>query len=117
MPGAGEDGLFVAGDPDNLAIDNQGGVWFGTDGNFGSTGGTRSDAIYYLDLDPSRKAGEEGVVFPTFGLALRVIGSPSDSEATGPWFTPDQSTLFFNVQHPGENFANNPSTWPPLSLK
>jgi secreted PhoX family phosphatase len=117
VPGAGEDGLFVAGDPDNLAIDKQGGVWFGTDGHFGSTGGTRSDAIYYLDLDPSRKAGEEGVVFPTFGMAFRVIGSPSDSEATGPWFTPDQSTLFFNVQHPGENFASTPSTWPPLSAK
>jgi hypothetical protein len=28
---------------------------------------------------------------------------PNDSEGTGPYFTPDESTLFVNVQHPGEN--------------
>jgi len=113
VPASSDDsGLFIAGDPDNLAIDRDGGVWFGTDGHAGSTGDTRSDAIYYLDLDPAHKAGEPGVVNPTYGLPFRVVASPGDSEATGPWFVPDMSTLFFNVQHPGEDVVRTPSTWP-----
>ncbi|QTD53513.1 PhoX family protein [Sulfidibacter corallicola] len=103
---------FAAGDPDNLAIGVNGEVFFGTDGNPGSTGRTRADAIYYLDLDPAHKEGAEGIVNPTYGQAFRFIASPGDSEATGPWFTPDQKTLFFNVQHPGSNYVESPSTWP-----
>lgn len=105
-------GLFNAATPDNLLIDQDGGVYFGTDGNAGSTGDTRADAIYYLDLDPAHKEGAEGVVNPTFGLPFRLVAGPGDSEATGPWFTPDQRTLFFNVQHPGEDLVRTPSTWP-----
>ena len=109
---ADEPAPFAAGDPDNLAIGANGEVFFGTDGNPGSTGRTRADAIYYLDLDPAHKDGAPGVVNPTYGKAFRFVASPADSEATGPWFTPDGRTLFFNVQHPGENFVASPSTWP-----
>ena len=110
--GLSDPATFVAGDPDNLAIDKDGGVWFGTDGHAGSSGDTRSDAIYYLDMDPAHKEGATGVVNATFGYAFRVIASPGDAEATGPWFTPDNGTLFFNVQHPGEDYVSTPSTWP-----
>lgn len=103
---------FAAGDPDNLAIGPNGEVFFGTDGNAGSTGDTRADAIYYLDLDPLHKAGVPGVVNPSYGKAFRIVSAPGDAEATGPWFTPDARTLFFNVQHPGEDFISTPSTWP-----
>lgn len=100
-------GAFDAANPDNLMIDRDGGVWFGTDGNYGTNG--TADALYYLDLNPSHKAGVSGIVNPTFGKAIRVVAGPSDSEATGPAFSSDMRTLFFNVQHPGENV---PSTWP-----
>lgn len=107
----GEAALFAASDPDNLAIDKNGGLWFGTDGNAGSTGDTRSDAIYYLDMNPKHKDTDNGKR-ATYGKAFRVAASPGDSEATGPWFTPDGTTLFFNVQHPGEDSSSTPSTWP-----
>ncbi|MCY0988093.1 DUF839 domain-containing protein [Nannocystis sp. ILAH1] len=105
--GSEGDGVFDAADPDNLVIDRNGGVWFGTDGNFGVSG--HADAVYYLDLDPAHKAGEPGIVNPTWGKALRVVAGPSDSEATGPALSSDMRTLFFSVQHPGEAVY---SAWP-----
>lgn len=99
-------GTFDAGSPDNIAIDANGGLWFGTDGYFGSAGRKSADGIYYLDLDPAHKV----TATPTFGLAFRVAAVPSDAEATGPAFSPGMGTLFFNVQHPGEEL---PSSWPP----
>ncbi|MCA8935965.1 MAG: DUF839 domain-containing protein [Planctomycetes bacterium] len=85
-----------AADPDNLVIDRDGGVWFGTDGNFGRNG--TADAFYYLDLTTS------GV-----GRAFRVVATPSDAECTGPCFASDMNTIFASVQHPGEGQT---STWP-----
>lgn len=102
---AGYDPLYSAAKPDNIAIDREGGVWFGTDGNFGAS--AYADGIYYLDMDPAHKA--PAVANPTFGKAFRVLAVPSDAEATGPAFTPDMQTLFINVQHPGEDIY---SAWP-----
>jgi hypothetical protein len=96
-----------AANPDNLMIDKDGGVWFGTDGNFGTN--SHADSIYYLDLDPNHAAGKPGIVKASYGVALRVVAMPSDAEATGPAFTPDMRTLFVAVQHPGETVF---STWP-----
>ena len=96
-------GRFDAADIDNVMIDSVGGVWFGTDGNFGTAG--HADALYYLDLDPAHKT----TLVPTFGKAFRIASAPSDAEFTGPAFTSDERTLFFAVQHPGEAAA---STWP-----
>jgi len=84
---------YIASCPDNIVIDAEGGVWFGTDGNPGNN--NRADSVYYLDLEES--------------TAYRVATTPSDAEFTGPSFTPDGSTLFFNVQHPGESWT---SLWP-----
>lgn len=100
-------GLYDAANPDNILIDHQGGVWFGTDGNFGRNG--TADAVYYLDLDPKHREGAPGVTNPTYGKALRIAAVPSDAEATGPALSSDQGTLFIAVQHPGEE---QPSTWP-----
>jgi secreted PhoX family phosphatase len=101
------EGLYDAANPDNLLVDAEGGIWFGTDGNFGVNG--HADAIYYLDLDPAHAEGSPGVTFPTYGLAFRVVSAPSDAEATGPAWNSDMTTLFFSVQHPGEDAY---STWP-----
>jgi len=108
--GAQGQGVYDASCPDNVMVDSQGGVWFGTDGNFGRNG--TADAVYYLDLDPTHRAGQPGVVNATYGKGFRVAATPADAEATGPAFTPDERTLFIAVQHPGENFVTAPSTWP-----
>lgn len=92
------DPLFAAANPDNLLIDRAGGVWFATDGNPGVNG--VGDGLYYLDLAPGSA---------TYGEAFRVAVVPADAEATGPWLTPDERTLFFSVQHPGDGMT---STWP-----
>jgi uncharacterized protein len=96
----GSNDLFAAAMPDNLLIARNGSVWFGTDGNPGRNNG-RADAIYYLDLNATHSNA--------FGKAFRVVTMPSDAEATGPFFSPDQRTLFISVQHPGEEQV---STWP-----
>jgi uncharacterized protein len=95
--------VFNAACPDNIVIDKAGGVWFGTDGNYGRN--KHADALYYLDLDPSH----QNTANSTYGKAFRVVAGPSDSEATGPAFSPDMRTVFFAVQHPGEGIY---SAWP-----
>ena len=59
-------GPFDVANPDNLAIDRDGGVWFGTDGNYGRNG--TADALYYLDLNPAHA---------TYGTAFRFAAGPS----------------------------------------
>lgn len=96
--------------PDNIMIDRKGGVWFGTDGNFGRTSGKAADCVYYLDLDLAHREGP--MLFNvTFGRAFRVACVASDAEATGPAFSSDQETLFIAVQHPGED-PRNVTTFP-----
>ena len=95
--GNGEDTTFNATDPDNLAIDSEGGVWFGTDGNYSTE---TQDAIYYLEVNED----------PTQSRAWRVASVPSDAEATGPYFAADEMTLFFNVQHPREDLDDAPDS-------
>jgi secreted PhoX family phosphatase len=104
---AGSDGggLWDAADPDNLMIDRDGGMWFGTDGNFGTSQRRSADAVYYLDLDPAHRTTPT----PTFGLAFRIAAAPSDAEATGPALSSGMGTLFVSIQHPGEEQT---SSWP-----
>ncbi|MHA7632562.1 PhoX family protein [Corallococcus sp. M7] len=92
---------FAAAKPDNLVIDREGGVWFGTDGNFGVN--KVADGIFYLDQAPAHRDS------PYFRKAFRVLSMPSDAEATGPAFNADMTSLFVSVQHPGEDSF---SVWP-----
>jgi secreted PhoX family phosphatase len=101
--GAGGTQVFDAANPDNVLIDRNGGVWFGTDGNYGKN--KHADAVYYLDLDPAHRFTTRS----SYGKAFRVAAVPSDAEATGPAFSSDMTTLFINVQHPGESIY---SSWP-----
>ncbi len=107
--GSQGDSAFDTARPDNLAIDSDGGVWFGTDGNTSGSTNRSADGFHYLDLDPSHKAGEPGIVNPTYGVAFRVLNSANDAEATGPVFNSNEDTIFYNAQHPGEFRA---SSWP-----
>lgn len=64
--------------------------------------------------------GNNGVFFiPTSGnskgMAAQFASAPVGAELTGPWFTPDETTLFLAVQHPGENlksYDQPTSHWP-----
>jgi uncharacterized protein len=108
-PSTTRDGWF--GMPDNLAVDNQGRVWIATDGNAMSKTG-RSDGLWGLET--------EGALRGTSKLFFRV---PVGAEMCGPFFTPDDETLFLAIQHPGEadendpnapptHFENPPTRWP-----
>ena len=105
--GTNATGPYDAANPDNIMIDREGGVWFGTDGNFAQN--ETAEAIYFLDLDRAHAAGAAGVATPTLGKAFRVVALPSDAEATGPALAADMRTLFVSVQHPGDHVW---SAWP-----
>ncbi|MFC0198948.1 PhoX family protein [Paracoccus rhizosphaerae] len=83
-----ENGWF--GMPDNCAIDADGRLWVSTDGNSaGETG--RTDGLWAVDT--------EGDARGTSRLFYRV---PVGGEMCGPCPTPDLTTFFVAVQHPGD---------------
>jgi secreted PhoX family phosphatase len=95
------------GMPDNCAIDGQGRLWIATDGNSGKATG-RADGLWAMET--------EGALRGTSKHFLRV---PVGAELCGPFFTPDDSTLFVAVQHPGEaddgpatSFEKPSTRWP-----
>jgi secreted PhoX family phosphatase len=83
-----KDGWF--GMPDNCAIDGAGRLWVATDGQ-GPKATGRTDGIWAVDT--------EGDARGTSKLFFRV---PVGAEMCGPCFTPDDTTLFLAVQHPGD---------------
>jgi len=99
--GATRDKVSPIGAPDNVAFDNQGNLWIGTDGMESALGW--HDAIY--------AAVTEG---PDRGTLLPFMSMPIGAETCGPTFTPDNETFFMAVQHPGEGgtYAQPTSRWP-----
>ena len=85
-----QDGWFA--NPDNCAVDSEGRLWVATDqgGGWGRT--QRADGLFAVEMAP------EGENRATSKLFFRC---PIGAELCGPYFTPDQETLFVAVQHPG----------------
>ncbi|MBV0892736.1 PhoX family phosphatase [Paracoccus sp. Z118] len=83
-----ENGWF--GMPDNCAIDSDGRLWVSTDGNNPSATG-RTDGLWAVDID--------GPARGTSRLFYRV---PVGAEMCGPCPTPDLTTFFLAIQHPGD---------------
>lgn len=77
------------GMPDNCAVDSDGRLWVATDGNSPKATG-RTDGLWAVDTEGER---------PTSKLFFRV---PVGAEMCGPLPTPDLTTFFVAVQHPGD---------------
>jgi secreted PhoX family phosphatase len=93
-----KDGWF--GMPDNGFIDADGRLWVSTDGNNPKATG-RGDGIWALET--------EG---PARGTAKHFFRVPAGAEMCGPMMTPDMTTFFVAVQHPGESEdPNEPATF------
>ena len=103
----GEDTGFAC--PDNMAFDPKGNLWFTSDISGSS-----------INKDPYIPFGNNGLfLVPSWGenkgKVLQIASAPVDAELTGPFFSPDGSTLFLSVQHPGErskDLENLTSHWP-----
>lgn len=95
---AGERGFSSC---DNLVFDKHRNLWVVTDISSSSLSGATGRKDYY-------EYHRNNAVFmipssgPNAGVAFRFANMPVESEGTGPYFTPDEETLFVNVQHPGE---------------
>jgi uncharacterized protein len=90
--------------PDNVAFDPAGRMWITTDGQDDSAG--VADSAYVMELAGPRR-----------GVPRLLYNSPQGAEVCGPCFTPDGTTLFLGIQHPGEERGkstfDNPNTrWP-----
>jgi uncharacterized protein len=101
-PATTKDGWF--GMPDMCAIDADGRLWIGTDGQSPSRVG-HADGLYAMET--------EGALRGTSKLFFRC---PNGAEMCGPVFTPDGETLFLAVQHPGEGDEDN-KTAPPATFE
>ena len=97
-PNTSKDGWF--GMPDNCAVDSMGRLWISTDGNYPKRTG-RSDGLWAMET--------EGPARATSKLFFRC---PHGAEMCGPEFTPDDTTLFLAVQHPGETDESDPNAEP-----
>ena len=100
-----KDGWF--GMPDNCAFDGQGRLWISTDGNDARRTG-RNDGLWAIETEGERR-----------GTSRHFFRAPDGAELCGPFFTPDDETLFLAVQHPGEaedrksaTFSNPTTRWP-----
>ncbi|MDO9427932.1 MAG: PhoX family phosphatase [Methylobacterium sp.] len=93
-----KDGWF--GMPDNCAIDGQGRLWVATDGNSASRTG-RSDGLWALETEGQGR-----------GTGKHFFRVPCGAEMCGPYFTPDDTTFFVAVQHPGEADEDDPKAAP-----
>ncbi|MGC6248787.1 PhoX family protein [Bisgaard Taxon 45] len=99
------------GSPDGLRFDNHGILWVQTD----VSSGTLNKKAY-----EGMGNNQMLAVIPEQGEFKRFLTAPNGSEVTGIAFTPDNKTMFINIQHPGEpdSGVTEPdqvtaiSTWP-----
>jgi hypothetical protein len=89
--------------PDNIAFDPAGRLWIATDGQDETI--DANDGLYAVATGGSER-----------GAVRQFLSGPVGCEVCGPAFTPDGTTLFVAIQHPGEvkgsTFAHPASRWP-----
>jgi len=98
--GSGDEGTEGMSCPDNLVFDDAGNLWVVTDISTTRLNRTsppneytyhKNNALFMVPTSGRNK-----------GVAFRFGNGPVECEITGPYFTPDETTFFVNVQHPGE---------------
>ncbi len=95
--------------PDNLVFDRSGNLWF-----------TNDISDERMNKPPYESFKNNGLFFipgrgSQAGKVFQMASGPTDSELTGPCFTPDGETLILSVQHPGEqtkDLKKPTSRWP-----
>ena len=102
MAGSRADGWFA--NPDNLAFDSRGRMWISTD--TATAGSGYANGLWATEL-----AG------PGRAVTRHFFRAPAMAEVCGPCFTPDDTTLFVSIQHPGADFlgttfARPVNRWP-----
>lgn len=85
------------GSPDNITFDNRGLLWIATDGTPSSY--PNNDQVLCTEIAGNGKV-----------RVKRFLVGPYGCEICGPLFSPDNTTFFCNIQHPGED--GQPSTFP-----
>ncbi len=77
--------------PDGLHFDNKGRLWIQTDGK-------------YTDKGDFTGMGNNQMLVgdPESGALRRFLVGPKECEITGLAWSPDKTTLFVGIQHPGE---------------
>jgi secreted PhoX family phosphatase len=103
-PGFADPTYRIFSAPDGIAFDEQGWLWIETDYGPSISGIQKNMGNCHMLLAD----------IPT-GRIGRFLTGPNGCEITGWTMTPDQKSLFVNIQHPGEGGATNPvtrSTWP-----
>lgn len=105
-PATSDNGWLLA--PDNLAFDPRGRMWIATDQGPSQRRSGVPDGIFATDTTGPGRA-----------LTRFFFAGPVDCEVCGPAFTPDGTTLFVSVQHPGEgSHYEQPTTrWPDFDEK
>ena len=95
--GARDPGAQGFSSPDNLVFDKAGNLWVVTD--ISSSRLNQANEYSYHKNNAMFMVPTSG---PNKGIGFRFANGPVECEITGPYFTPDEETLFVNVQHPGE---------------
>ncbi|MEM9082592.1 MAG: PhoX family phosphatase [Planctomycetota bacterium] len=102
-PDVSRDGWLMC--PDNCAFDNKGRLYIATDQGSAQARSGSPDGIRITDTTGQGRA-----------LTKLFFACPVGAEMCGPCFTPDSTTMFVAVQHPGDSKGStfeNPSTrWP-----
>jgi uncharacterized protein len=88
--------------PDNLVFDRAGNLWVVTD-----ISSSRLNSPGEYEFHKNNAMFMVPTSGPNNGIAFRFANGPVQCELTGPYFTPDERTLFLNVQHPGEQTGNS----------
>jgi len=103
----GEDTGFAS--PDNMVFDLAGNLWFTSDISGDKMNEPPYESFKNNGLFLVMRKG------PQAGEVIQIASAPVDAEFTGPWFSPDGTTLFLSVQHPGEQSKSMESLtghWP-----
>jgi uncharacterized protein len=102
--GAADPGTQGFSSPDNLVFDEARNLWVVTD--ISTSRLNRPNEYAFHKNNAMFMVPTSG---PNRGVAFRFANGPVECELTGPYFTPDERTLFVNVQHPGELTGNSSS--------